>query len=62
MLETRWPAWRLARDPLSEAVATRYIHQVTATLDYVHDQHMTHQDIKPANRSNNVGFRLGRSL
>ncbi|MDD7605680.1 MAG: hypothetical protein SOX17_01460 [Prevotella sp.] len=43
-------------------MATRYIHQVTATLDYVHDQHMTHLDIKPANRSNNVGFRLGRSL
>lgn len=34
---------------LPEDVATRYISQVAAALDYVHGQRMTHLDIKPAN-------------
>ena len=34
---------------LSEPVATRYIFQVADALDYIHQQKMSHLDVKPAN-------------
>lgn len=34
---------------LSEPVATRYILQVAEALDYIHQQNVTHLDVKPAN-------------
>ena len=34
---------------LSEAVATHYIFQVADALDYIHQQKMSHLDVKPAN-------------
>lgn len=34
---------------LSEKVATRYILQVAKALDYIHQRHMNHLDVKPGN-------------
>ncbi|MDD6782935.1 MAG: bifunctional serine/threonine-protein kinase/formylglycine-generating enzyme family protein [Prevotellaceae bacterium] len=37
------------KDCLSEDVATRYILEVAAALDYIHGQKMNHLDVKPGN-------------
>lgn len=35
--------------PLEEQRALRYVREVAAALEYIHNQHITHLDIKPAN-------------
>lgn len=34
---------------LKEEVAVRYIRQITAALEYIHEQHVMHLDVKPGN-------------